>query len=277
MPTFPGGMPGLMQVVRDNIRYPASALKDEVSGRVVVQFTVDTLGNATNVRVSQGVRADLDAEATRLAGLFNGWTPAWQAGRKVPVLYTVPITFSIKDAPVSTALVADSLDVTPAVNKVIAPIMPGWAAGKDALPADKGVVYGVFIQRLGFSSGGIGQYVRLYHLGTGRVMNILVKPVMKSRKDNEFCVALPPGRYALQAYQYNGAVDNIRKSRRAGAVAATRYTFTVEAGQLQYVGTWHFEQAGPPRFTDDKAVTDEHLRDKFDKLPFGAARTTLPK
>lgn len=275
MPSFPGGMDGLLRVIRSNIRYPASALRDQVSGRVVVQFTVDTLGNATNARVSQGVRADLDAEALRLAGLLNGWTPARLAGRKVPVVHTVPIAFSIT----SPAAAADSLDRNRAVNR-IAPIVAGWSANKDALPADQGVVYGVFVQRLGFSSGGIGQYVRLYHLETGRAVNILVKPVAKSRKDNEFCVALPPGRYALQTYQFGSSGENIRKPRPAPAdapVAATRYVLTVRAGQLQYAGTWHFEQPGTPRFTNDKAVTDTRLRDKFDKLPFEAAATRLPE
>ena len=59
------------------------------------------------------------------------------------------------------------------------------------LPPDRGVVYGGCIQRLGSESGGFGQYVRLANLSTGKAVRIEVKPALRSRKQNAFCVARP--------------------------------------------------------------------------------------
>jgi hypothetical protein len=152
----------------------------------------------------------------------------------------------------------------------------GWPATRAALPADKGVIYGRCIQRLGFSSGGMGQYVRLINLDTRKAVRILVKPLMRSRKENEFCVALPPGRYALYDYEYSYGVEGLRKGA-AGPLTATRYTFVVQPGQLHYVGTWDFSQPQQPRFTAEKAALSELTSEDYPKLPLANAVLTLPQ
>jgi hypothetical protein len=182
---------------------------------------------------------------------------------------------------------ADSLDLLS--HKALVLPLNHWGADRGIIPDDKGIVYGSCVQRLGFSSGGFGQYVRLYNLSTGKAVRIEVKPAFKSAKQNTFCVALPPGRYALHLYEYTESkwyggemhVENLRKAPVAAAdvpaVAATRYVFTVVPRQLQYLGTWHLDQANQPRFTNDKATTDEHLHGTFKKLPFDGARVAVPE
>lgn len=95
-PKFAGGDERLRKIIKDSLKYPESALKDGIEGRVITQFTVDTLGNVKDIKVIKGVRADLDNEAIRLAGLLNGWTPGIQNGKKVRVVFTLPLTFSFK-------------------------------------------------------------------------------------------------------------------------------------------------------------------------------------
>ena len=92
-PSFPGGLQNMYKIIGDNMRYPESALKDKVGGKVLTQFEVDTLGNVINVEVIQGIRADIDGEAKRLVSLLNGWTPGTQDGKKVRVRYVLPLTF----------------------------------------------------------------------------------------------------------------------------------------------------------------------------------------
>ncbi|UYZ60954.1 energy transducer TonB [Hymenobacter latericus] len=286
MPVFPGGLDQLKAIIRDSLRYPAQALREGVAGKVLVQFTVSPEGRTTDVSLKQGVRADLDREALRVVGLFNHWTwqPATQNGRPVSVVYTMPVTFGVPGVASQVAAGPDSLDLLPL--KGLQPALNYWSPDRGIIPPDKGIVYGSCVQRLGFSSGGFGQYVRLVNLGTGKAVRLEVKPAFKSARSNSFCFAVPPGRYALHFYEYTESkwyggetfTENLRKAANpANAVAATRYVFTVAAGQVHYLGTWHFEQPGQPRFTDDKADLDARLRGTYKKLPFDAARTALPQ
>ncbi len=64
---------------------------------VIITFVVDTIGNVRDVGIVQGLREDIDAEALRVVGTLNGWTPATQGGKKVTVQYNMPITFSLRN------------------------------------------------------------------------------------------------------------------------------------------------------------------------------------
>ena len=94
MPEFlHDGEKGLMKIISESVKYPPLALKDKVGGIVKVQFTVDTTGNVTNIKILQSIREDIDNEAMRVVGLFNGWRPGTQNEKKVRVVYTMRINF----------------------------------------------------------------------------------------------------------------------------------------------------------------------------------------
>lgn len=93
LPEFPGGFQKIRQIISDSLIYPKTALEDGVGGKVVTRFAVDTLGNISDIKVTQGIREDIDKEAVRLIGLLNGWTPAIQGDKKVKVYFTLPLTF----------------------------------------------------------------------------------------------------------------------------------------------------------------------------------------
>jgi TonB family protein len=94
MPQPPGGMEGLMQYLRQNLRYPASAERNGVEGKVFVQFVVRTDGRISDVTVTKGIGAGCDEEAIRLIQTMPTWAPGKQNGRAVNVSYTVPVTFT---------------------------------------------------------------------------------------------------------------------------------------------------------------------------------------
>jgi TonB family protein len=273
MPVFPGGPEKLLTFLTDSLHYPPLALRDQVQGKVYVCFTVDPMGSVTDIFVKQGLRADIDAEALRNTQRLIPihWQPGTQNGRPVPVVYTVPLDFSITN---SRMLAADSLDLAPGPTIVLP--TSGWPANRGTFAPDKGLIYGSCVQRLGFSSGGVGQYVRLRNLNTDKVFRILVKPMMRSRAENEFCVALPPGHYALQQYEYSYGIESLRKASR-GAITDTRYSFVVQPGKLHYVGTWNFSTPQQPRFTDEKATLDTQLSGNYSKLLFADAVKALPQ
>ena len=96
MPEYPGGMQALFQYMADNLKYPKDAMKQQVEGRVLVQFIVETDGSISNTEVIKRVFPSLDAEATRVISAMPKWTPGKQNGKVVRVKYTIPVSFRLK-------------------------------------------------------------------------------------------------------------------------------------------------------------------------------------
>lgn len=95
MPMFPGGDGALLKFISDNVKYPEDAKAQNITGRVIVRFCIDTKGNATQISVLKGVHPLLDAEAYRVISLLKGFEPGRQGGIAVPVWYMVPVSFGI--------------------------------------------------------------------------------------------------------------------------------------------------------------------------------------
>ena len=96
MPQFPGGEAALMKFLQANIDYPPTAAKNDIEGRVVVQFVVKKDGHIGEVKVVRSVDPVLDAEAIRVCRSLPYFYPGRQNGIPVNVWYTVPVTFRIK-------------------------------------------------------------------------------------------------------------------------------------------------------------------------------------
>ena len=94
-PQFPGGDKALMKYLRDSFKYPEEAVKQEIQGRVVVQFVVTKTGEISDVKVVQPLHPSCDEEAVRLISSMPIWIPATQNGVPVIVYYTIPIRFSL--------------------------------------------------------------------------------------------------------------------------------------------------------------------------------------
>ena len=98
MPEFPdGGMAGLMEYFKKNLRYPEEAKKAGMQGRVVVQFLINKNGAISDASVLRSVDRLLDAEAVRLVRSMPRWKPGMQKGKAVTVKYTLPVQFRLKD------------------------------------------------------------------------------------------------------------------------------------------------------------------------------------
>ena len=96
MPEFPGGMPAMIDFLQTNLKYPEDAIKQKVSGRVMVMFVVETDGSLSNVRVARKVFPSLDAEAVRVVKTMPKWKPGKENGRPVRVNFTLPVVFTLK-------------------------------------------------------------------------------------------------------------------------------------------------------------------------------------
>ena len=102
MPRFPGGEAGLMRYLQENIKYPPEAAKNDIEGRVIVQFIIDKTGEVGDVKVVRPISEELDAEAVRVVKTLPKFEPGRQDGEAVSVWYTLPISFKLQGEPVET-------------------------------------------------------------------------------------------------------------------------------------------------------------------------------
>ncbi|MFA5044644.1 MAG: M56 family metallopeptidase [Paludibacter sp.] len=95
MPQFPGGESGLLKYIGDNLKYPVTAQKNGIQGRIIVRFIVNKLGRVENAEVLRSLDPECDNEALRVVNAMPEWIPGEQKGEKVSVYYTLPITYKL--------------------------------------------------------------------------------------------------------------------------------------------------------------------------------------
>lgn len=98
MPSFRGaGLDSLSYYLQRQLRYPAEALHQRLSGRVFVRFVLTPAGQVSEARVVKPLHPALDAEALRVVAALPAWEqPGRQNGRPVRVALTVPVVFQLQ-------------------------------------------------------------------------------------------------------------------------------------------------------------------------------------
>jgi len=95
--TFQGGdVQSFRAWVQKNVQYPTIAQENGVSGKVFVQYAVNSKGEVVDVKVVRGVEPSLDKEAVRVIQSSPKWEPAKQRGTKVKQQFTIPIAFVLQ-------------------------------------------------------------------------------------------------------------------------------------------------------------------------------------
>ena len=94
-PEFPGGPAKLLEYIQKNLEYPKSARKNDIQGRVFVEFVIEEDGSVSNVRVLRGIGYGCDEEAVRLVYSLPKFKPGKQRGKPIRVAYTLPIVFKL--------------------------------------------------------------------------------------------------------------------------------------------------------------------------------------
>lgn len=86
-PDFPGGINKFYSFVANNFKFE----EEGVSGRVFVTFVVERDGSLTDIKVVRDIGYGSGAEAIRVLKKSPRWVPGEQNGKKVRVLYSLPI------------------------------------------------------------------------------------------------------------------------------------------------------------------------------------------
>lgn len=93
IPMFPGGESELMKYLKENTRYPKSAQKKGIEGKVTVLFAVMEDGSIANIEILKSLHPACDKEAIRVIKAMPKWEPGSIDGKNAIVYYTIPIQF----------------------------------------------------------------------------------------------------------------------------------------------------------------------------------------
>ncbi|MGK4566918.1 energy transducer TonB [Flavobacterium sp. 3HN19-14] len=86
-PDFPGGINAFYDFVQKNFHTP----DEDVSGKIMVQFTVEIDGSLSDITVLKDLGHGTKEEAIRVFKSSPKWIPGYLKGKPVRVLYSVPI------------------------------------------------------------------------------------------------------------------------------------------------------------------------------------------
>ena len=115
-PSFRGGYRGLQEFIKQNLKYPSMAQAYGVSGRVIMQFKIDSLGyisdvkaakhllrydtlllsresEARQIELKEQIPQQLEEECARVIALMPRWSPAKISGKVVSMKYNLPFMF----------------------------------------------------------------------------------------------------------------------------------------------------------------------------------------
>lgn len=92
-----GGMKSFYEYVSKNLSYPGLARRNNIEGRVYIEFVVEKDGSLTDIKVIKGIGGGCDDEALRIIKEAPKWKPGKQRGRPVRVKMVLPIFFQLAD------------------------------------------------------------------------------------------------------------------------------------------------------------------------------------
>jgi protein TonB len=79
------------------LQYPNVAFDKEITGKVVVSFTIDNAGKTSGHRITRGLHPEFDSEALRVVkSLPDNWFPGLLHGETVNVEYSYAILFTLR-------------------------------------------------------------------------------------------------------------------------------------------------------------------------------------
>jgi periplasmic protein TonB len=97
MPSFPNGINALYKYLNDKLRYPSVARENGIDGTVTLRFVVTETGKIEKIEVVRGIGGGCDEEAIRVVKSMPDWSPGKHQGKAVPVRFTLPIKFTLKN------------------------------------------------------------------------------------------------------------------------------------------------------------------------------------
>jgi protein TonB len=96
MPEPVGGLKGFYDLLSKHLKYPAFAKRNEITGRVIVEFVVRKDGSLSDFKILKSLCAPCDAEAIRVIQKSK-WNAGKQRGMPVNVRMAQAINFQLQN------------------------------------------------------------------------------------------------------------------------------------------------------------------------------------
>jgi len=89
----------MLEFIYANLKYPAKARENGVEGMSVGQFIVSKDGSIEDIKIVRDIGAETGNAVIKVLEEMNNlpqkWTPGYQRGKAVKVLYTLPVKFTL--------------------------------------------------------------------------------------------------------------------------------------------------------------------------------------
>lgn len=93
MPEFIGGNTAMYKFLKENIKYPDEARKNNISGKVFAKIVIEKDGSIGDIEIKYGLGYGCDEEVVRVIKIMPKWNPGMQDGKNVRVYYNFPVIF----------------------------------------------------------------------------------------------------------------------------------------------------------------------------------------
>ncbi len=90
-----GGYESFYDQLSKSLKYPKLAQRNQITGKVFVEFVVDKTGAVINLKILKGIGSGCDEEALRVLAKTR-WEPGRQRGKPVKTRMAMPINFTLK-------------------------------------------------------------------------------------------------------------------------------------------------------------------------------------
>lgn len=97
MPKYPGGDKEMYAFLANNIKYPAYAKENGITGTVFITFVVENNGKISNAKILKDIGGGCGYEALRVVNSMPKWKPGKQGGKPVRVQFNLPLNFTLSD------------------------------------------------------------------------------------------------------------------------------------------------------------------------------------
>ncbi|OOG19366.1 hypothetical protein BWD42_05385 [Sphingobacterium sp. CZ-UAM] len=97
LPEPPGGPNGFKNWIISNYKVPTAAKKAKVSGRLIINFTIEKDGQLSGFQITKDIGYHTGEALIELIRKSSPWKPGYQNGRAVKCGYTYPLLFSNGD------------------------------------------------------------------------------------------------------------------------------------------------------------------------------------
>lgn len=95
-PQYPGGENAMLQMVVDNVKYPALARENGIEGIAIVSFVVNTDGSLSDIQIVRDPGGGCGMEAVRVVSKMAKWTPGQLDDQPVKVKFHLPVRFKLE-------------------------------------------------------------------------------------------------------------------------------------------------------------------------------------